>query len=454
MQSPVAVDALRADDKLLGDALLADYVERYRSLVERLCRILLGDSGEAEDATQQTFLLAYQSLLNGTRPRNPRAWLCTIARRECWARDYRRRHERAVPREEARTEPDPAERTVLRAELATINAGLEQLPARQRQAIVLRELAGLSYTQLATALEVSESAAEALLVRARRNLREARLVLFLLPFPGSLRRLFRAGSGHASPAVGVSAAKAVAVATIFTATVAVSGSAVSVKRDVSPAPSVGVRTTPAPRSTARAPHQRAQTHRRQARPVRVQPPATKAVAAPVHIETAAPTPAAQSLAGELTSSVTAAPSSPPSPVTDQSARPSSPPAGTQRPRPTAPRPPTPRQPTPPKQVTPPPAATTPPAPTPAPAPSPSPTPADTGPATTPPPPPTETTDTTPPARDGSSGAEPSGGSDTSDDNSSGSNTSDNNSSDGDTSHGETRPGNGYGDQNHDHTGKR
>ena len=220
MESPVAVDALRADFKLEGDALLADYVQRYRALVERLCRILLGDSTDAEDATQQTFLLAYQSLLSGTRPHHPRAWLCTIARRECWARDHRRRRERAVPQEEARAEPDPAERTVLRAELATINAGLEQLPARQRQAIVLRELAGLSYTQLATALEVSESAAEALLVRARRNLREVRLLVFLIPFPRSLKRLFQQGSGHARSGVGVPAAKAVAVATIVTATVA------------------------------------------------------------------------------------------------------------------------------------------------------------------------------------------------------------------------------------------
>src|SRR4029453_19036577 len=140
MESEVAVDALRADLKVEGDALLADYVQHYRRLIERLCRILLADSGDAEDATQQTFLLAYQSLLSGTRPHHPRAWLCTIARRECWARDHRRRRERALPPPEPRPEPDPAERTVLRAELATISAGLERLPARQRQAIVLREM--------------------------------------------------------------------------------------------------------------------------------------------------------------------------------------------------------------------------------------------------------------------------------------------------------------------------
>src|SRR5881394_621483 len=144
MQPAVAVDALRADEKLEGDALLAEYVQRYRRLIERVCRILLTDIGDVEDATQQTFLLAYQSLLAGTRPHHPRAWLCTIARRECWAHDHRRRREQAVSQTEARTELDPAERTVLRAELATISAGIEQLPTRQKQAIVLRELAGLS----------------------------------------------------------------------------------------------------------------------------------------------------------------------------------------------------------------------------------------------------------------------------------------------------------------------
>src|SRR4029453_5513987 len=110
MESEVAVDALRADLKVEGDALLADYVQHYRRLIERLCRILLADSGDAEDATQQTFLLAYQSLLSGTRPHNPRAWLCTIARRECWARDHRRRRERlrVVSQAEERTGADPA----------------------------------------------------------------------------------------------------------------------------------------------------------------------------------------------------------------------------------------------------------------------------------------------------------------------------------------------------------
>jgi RNA polymerase sigma-70 factor, ECF subfamily len=420
MQSPVAVDALRAHEKLEGDALLADYVQRYRSLVERLCRILLGNASDAEDAAQQTFLLAYQSLLAGTRPHQPRAWLCTIARRECWARDHRRRRERDVPREVARAEPDPAERTVMRAELATINAGLEQLPVRQRQAIVLRELAGLSYTQLAAAMEVSESAAEALLVRARRNLREARLVLVLLSFPDSLRRLLRLGSGHARAAVGAQAVKAVAVATIVTATTAVAGAGVPAERVASPKPSIA-RATPAPKPAARKMKRRAPSRRvavRRARPVAVQPHAPRPVGAPVHVESATPTPAAQALAGDPPATTTTArPLSPAKP--DPPVRASTPTAREPSPHPKTPRSHTT---TTPNHVPPPPPAETTPTET---APPP---PTETDPSVTPlPPPPTETTETAPPVPE-----EPPGtGAD-----------------------GDTKPGNGKGDKNHDHFVKR
>src|SRR5262245_42861004 len=54
--------------------------------VARLCRSLLRDSSEAEDAAQQVFLSAHRALLNGSAPRDPLAWLLTVARHECYAR--------------------------------------------------------------------------------------------------------------------------------------------------------------------------------------------------------------------------------------------------------------------------------------------------------------------------------------------------------------------------------
>ena len=83
MKNVVEVDRERPGEKIKSDTLLVEYVQRYRPLIQRLCRALLGDAGDSEDAVQQAFLFAYQSLLSGTRPRQPRQWLCTIARREC-----------------------------------------------------------------------------------------------------------------------------------------------------------------------------------------------------------------------------------------------------------------------------------------------------------------------------------------------------------------------------------
>ena len=418
MEVLVAVDALRSHGKPEGDALLSEYVQRYRRLIERLCRILLGDSGDAEDATQQTFLLAYQSLLSGTRPHHPRAWLCTIARRECWARDHRRRRERMIPRDEARTEPDPAERTVLRAELATISAGLKELPARQRQAIVLREMAGLSYTQLAAALEISESAAEALLVRARRNLREARLALgLLLSFPGAIRRLLRLGSGHARTAVGVQAAKAVAVVTIVTATTAVAGSSVPVHRAAGPPPKVA-RAATAPRPVKKPSHRSAPRSRPAVRHVlhaRVAPARPAASAARVQTSGPATSPTVSSAPVVAAAAPAAAPVQPAAPVHSAPRPQVSKPA---RPRP---HPPAPKHEKPPHTAKPPtiPTPTT-----------------QTPPPPPPPPPPTDTTETQPPPPGGATPG--TGGS--------------GNGAPGDSGDGDTRPGNGNGDQNHDHSG--
>jgi RNA polymerase sigma-70 factor, ECF subfamily len=188
----VAADAdrlplTRVREKRERDALFVQLVRDHRPLVERLCRLLLRNNSDAEDAVQQTFLLAYQSLASGTRPRRPRAWLSTIARHECWERLHQRR-ERAVPEMQASEGLDPSEQAALNAKLKALIAGVGRLPARQRQVLVLREFGGFSYRQLAAALGISESAVDALLIRARRSLRRGGFTLITLPFPLSLPR--------------------------------------------------------------------------------------------------------------------------------------------------------------------------------------------------------------------------------------------------------------------------
>jgi RNA polymerase sigma factor (sigma-70 family) len=134
---------------------------------------LLRDRAEAEDATQQTFLSAHRALLNGTEPREPAAWLATIARNECWSRiSARMREPLAMEQlETASTTNDPLDEAIRRADLAALWSAIEALPRQQRDALLLREFGGLSYGELSAALAVSGAAVESLLFRARQRLR-------------------------------------------------------------------------------------------------------------------------------------------------------------------------------------------------------------------------------------------------------------------------------------------
>jgi len=202
-------------------------------MVGALCRLLLRDAAEAEDATQQAFLSAYRVILAGTRPREPAAWLATIARNECRAR-ARARMRRPLLEPEAWSElPDTVAEAVRRADLRALWQAIAELPPRQRKAFVLRELAGLSYQELAVALGVSGPAVESLLVRARTRLRAA-LEAALQPL-GCLAPIF---GRLLTPPAGTK----VAAATLGVGLVA--GGTVAVERSERPSPPAAPLTAP------------------------------------------------------------------------------------------------------------------------------------------------------------------------------------------------------------------
>ena len=159
-------------------------------MVYGVCRILLRDPQDAEDASQQTFLSAHRSLLAGTRPQDPAAWLGTIARNECRERI---RSRAIVP---LALVGDPAAPVQLedvtghREEIEALCAALAELPHHQREALVLREFYGLSYDEVRAALGVTDSAVESLIFRARKRLqkelRPARMASGALVLPIAL----------------------------------------------------------------------------------------------------------------------------------------------------------------------------------------------------------------------------------------------------------------------------
>jgi RNA polymerase sigma-70 factor (ECF subfamily) len=143
----------------------------HSRMVLGLCRLLLRNPNEAEDATQQVFLSAHRAVLGGSVPREAPAWLAAIARNECRARIRARMREPLSVPELPSNLPDPVASAIRTVDLDGLRDALSTLPRRQRRACLLRELGGLSYGELGRALGTSPSAVESLLFRARQQLR-------------------------------------------------------------------------------------------------------------------------------------------------------------------------------------------------------------------------------------------------------------------------------------------
>jgi RNA polymerase sigma-70 factor, ECF subfamily len=171
--------------------------------VAGLCRSLLRDRNEAEDAAQQVFLSAHRALLNGSAPREPLAWLLAVARHECYAR-FRQRSTSPVPTGDVPdgAAPDASVHVLRAGELATVWDEVGQMPATQRQAFLLREVRGYSYGQLADELSLSPPSVRSLLLRARtrlrHRLRDVAAGIGGAPWVQALVRLAAGGEG-ASP---------------------------------------------------------------------------------------------------------------------------------------------------------------------------------------------------------------------------------------------------------------
>ena len=147
-------------------------VERYRRPLLRYCRRLLPPA-RAEDAVQQAFLNAYIAMQRGDVELNLRPWLYRIAHNACLnaLRENGWTHDQI---EDVRRGTGSAQDVFERSqELRSVVAAVHMLPARQRQAMVLRELEGCSYDQIAARMRASDGAVRQLLNRARNTLRAA-----------------------------------------------------------------------------------------------------------------------------------------------------------------------------------------------------------------------------------------------------------------------------------------
>src|SRR6266542_835982 len=144
---------------------------RHVGDVYRYALAVMRNPADAEDVTQTTFLNAYRSYIEkGNRPEKPQNWLIAIAHNVC-----RQRFRQSARRpSEVAFEDDIAD-TIVDDDVPTgedIRRALGHLAFNQRAALVMRELEGRSYAEIAEILDLSTSAVETLIFRARRALRE------------------------------------------------------------------------------------------------------------------------------------------------------------------------------------------------------------------------------------------------------------------------------------------
>jgi RNA polymerase sigma factor (sigma-70 family) len=152
------------------DREFEELYRRYEPDVHRYALAVSQNEVDAEDVTQQTFMNAYRALLRGEQPRAPLHWLIAIAHnvfRERLRRSSRRPTEVAL---DENLRAASADESLWSA--GDIRHALAHLCPKQRAVIVLRELEGRSYSEIAESLGLSQAATEALAFRARRALRE------------------------------------------------------------------------------------------------------------------------------------------------------------------------------------------------------------------------------------------------------------------------------------------
>src|ERR687885_1867202 len=144
--------------------------QRHVGDVYRYSLAVLRNPADAEDVTQTAFMNAYRAYQRGERPESPHNWLIAIAHNVC-----RQRFRQAARRPQEVTFDDDIADRIEDDDAPTaedIRRALGHLAFNQRAALVMRELEGRSYQEIGEILDLSVSAVETLIFRARRALRE------------------------------------------------------------------------------------------------------------------------------------------------------------------------------------------------------------------------------------------------------------------------------------------
>ena len=176
------VTELQAGSEAAFDTL----VTHYHANVYNLAYGILSDAADAADVTQEVFLCAFKGIRGFRRGSSLKTWLYRISlrqalnhRRWCW-RHHRDQVSIDAGKEEndlslrlSDSEPSPFEQLATRETQSLVRKALGTIPALFRSAVILRDLEGLSYEDIAEIMEVNVGTVKSRILRGRRLLRQA-----------------------------------------------------------------------------------------------------------------------------------------------------------------------------------------------------------------------------------------------------------------------------------------
>ncbi len=161
------------------DRQLRGLIDDHAAAVYQLAFGILHDAGLAEDVVQETMIKAWRGLEGFRGEASTRTWVLRIAH-NCAIDSLRRRRDRTVAPDDVAVQSlaagdahDPAARAAGRSELTSLGTALSQLDQLSRSIVVLREIEGMSYQEIASTLDISTALVKTRLLRARRALQAA-----------------------------------------------------------------------------------------------------------------------------------------------------------------------------------------------------------------------------------------------------------------------------------------
>jgi RNA polymerase sigma-70 factor (ECF subfamily) len=166
------MDVLDSQEQVRFETLVLPHLDAAFNLA----RWLLRSRADAEDAAQEALLRAYR-FFHGFHGGDARAWLLQIVRNTCysWLDKNRRVKDMTEFNEEVHGLPSPSPETLAIAgnDRERLSEALKSLPPRYREVIVLRELEGCSYKEIASITAIPIGTVMSTLSRARRQLQLA-----------------------------------------------------------------------------------------------------------------------------------------------------------------------------------------------------------------------------------------------------------------------------------------